>query len=266
MELIVDVDTLVYRFAIANLEVIQWDPQCYTYDGDAAKAGMEMDLFIENLQAELGCSDLYVGMSDLDNSFRRKVYRDYKANRAGNARPLLFGAMRSHATMKHGAVVMPGLEGDDVCAMRAAENGWKDCIIASIDKDFGSLPCAFYNWDKPAEGIRNQSVEAAERFFLYQILVGDQTDNYKGVRGIGPVKANALLDKVAGEYGKGLEAAWAKGILPAFEKTGQGAAEALMNARCAHLLRHGEYEQTKTGYRVKLWTPPGVEPFWMEVK
>jgi DNA polymerase-1 len=65
------------------------------------------------------------------------------------------------------------------------------CVVASIDKDMLQLPCWHFNfgrneWTKvsPEEGIK---------FFYTQILTGDRADNIVGLHGIGPKKAEKLL-------------------------------------------------------------------------
>ena len=84
---------------------------------------------------------------------------------------------------------------------------------------------------------------AADRFHLYQTLVGDQTDNYKGCPGVGPVKAETAL---------GANPTWAS-VVGCYEKAGLTEEDALVQARVARILRHGEYN--KMTCEVKLWTP-----------
>jgi DNA polymerase-1 len=67
------------------------------------------------------------------------------------------------------------------------------------------IPGKHYNWMLQRLGkvirearIYNVSLEEADRFFWTQLLVGDTTDNIKGVPGIGPKKAEALLRECSG--------------------------------------------------------------------
>lgn len=65
--------------------------------------------------------------------------------------------------------------------------------------------------------------------------------------GIGPKKAADLLDPFFG-----IDEAWPK-VVAAFKKAGFGEDEALVQARCARILRNGEFN-FKT-QKVALWKP-----------
>ena len=63
--------------------------------------------------------------------------------------------------------------------------------VVSIDKDLDQFVGWHYN---PKKKIRYLiSPNDAIRFFYYQMLVGDTADNVKGVKGIGPKKAERIL-------------------------------------------------------------------------
>ena len=77
---------------------------------------------------------------------------------------------------------------------------------------------------------------------MYQTLVGDSTDNYKGCPAVGAKTADKLLQ----ENG----ATW-QTVVDAFADKGLGEEIAIENARLARILRDGEYNfKTK---KVKLW-------------
>lgn len=75
-----------------------------------------------------------------------------------------------------------------------------DTIICTTDKDLDMIPGWHYTWEIKRLG---QTVRKAQKyyvnayeashFFYYQLLVGDSTDNIKGVVGIGKQKAEKLL-------------------------------------------------------------------------
>ena len=81
---------------------------------------------------------------------------------------------------------------------------------------------------------------------LYQTLVGDSTDNYKGCPGIGPKKASAMLD---------IDPSWDT-VAGAFQKAGLTEAEALVQAQVAKILRHEDYNFDLE--EVILWKRPTV--------
>ena len=69
----------------------------------------------------------------------------------------------------------------------------KDCIIASIDKDFGTIPGSHFNWSKDI-GVTSVDEKEADYNFYLQVLTGDATDGYAGCPGIGPKRAERLLE------------------------------------------------------------------------
>ena len=86
------------------------------------------------------------------------------------------------------------------------------------------------------------SLEQADRTHLTQALTGDITDGYSGCPGIGPKTAIKVLK----------EGDWIE-VVAAYEKVGLTEEDALIQARVARILRHGEYN--KKTKEVKLWTP-----------
>jgi DNA polymerase-1 len=92
----------------------------------------------------------------------------------------------------------------------------------------------------------NDLVEA-NRNWMIQALVGDTSDNYPGLKGYGPVKAGKLL----AEHDR-LWVMWDV-VLDAYREAGFTFADALLNARMARILRHGDYDFSSTN--VELWDP-----------
>jgi len=92
---------------------------------------------------------------------------------------------------------------------------------------------------------------------MKQVLTGDTVDNYKGCPGIGPKKADeflmpvheALLGLTVEEH---LAALWVT-VTMVYESKGFTAEDALIQARCARILRHGDYNFTTE--EVTLWKP-----------
>lgn len=82
---------------------------------------------------------------------------------------------------------------------------------------------------------------------MTQALVGDASDNYPGLKGFGPVKAEKLL---APHHT--LPAMWAA-VVDAYRKNGGTFADALLNARMARILRYGDYDFVAG--TVELWDP-----------
>ena len=132
------------------------------------------------------------------------------------------------------------LEADDTLGILATNGECSRNIIVSVDKDMLTIPCEYYNMDK--EVTETVDTKLADYMHLYQTLVGDSTDNYKGCPGVGPKKAADIL-KIP---------SWSR-VVTAFEKAGLTSDDALVQARVARILRANEYN-FDTG-EVILWEP-----------
>jgi hypothetical protein len=127
------------------------------------------------------------------NNFRDKiaVTAPYKGNRKGNEKPHHYSLLREYLTTSWGATVNEGIEADDMLAIRATELG-DDSVIVTLDKDLDQVVGWHYNFVKKIkyyvekdEGLLN---------FYKQFLTGDSVDNIEGAKGIGPKRADKLLN------------------------------------------------------------------------
>jgi len=122
-------------------------------------------------------------------NFRYLVCADYKAQRKDKPKPKHLDALRQHLIENFDASVSDGQEADDDIAIAATELSHN--VICSTDKDFLQVSTNHYNFVK--KSFRWQSPFEADLFFWTQMLTGDRVDNVKGIHGIGPVKAEKLL-------------------------------------------------------------------------
>lgn len=180
-----------------------------------------------------------MAFSDKEN-FRKKVNPEYKANRNGKLKPTGYTAGIHFMNEMYTCLQYPNLEADDILSIYATTYP-NDTVIVSGDKDMHCIPARFYNFLQ--DTFEEISVEQANYYVLFQTLIGDATDNYKGCPGIGPVAAKRILDK---------DCSW-ETVVNEFEKKGLTENDALLNARMAFLLRKGHYAMN-TG-EVKLFTP-----------
>ena len=124
-------------------------------------------------------------------------------------------------------------------------------IIISEDKDMKTIPGYLYNPNNPNLGVVKVSLDEANKFWMYQTLIGDTTDNYKGCKGIGDKKATAILEGLTT-----VEEMW-EAVVETYLSKGMKERDALMNARVARICRTEDYDfKTK---EVKLWKPPCVQ-------
>ena len=182
MNLLVDGDILTYRaaFSCAN---------------DSIEDAFEyMDGLIDEIVGEVlwdgDLSNLEVFLTGKGN-FRYDVQPTYKQNRSGKPKPEHLPDLREYLWQEYDAKMSEGQEADDDITIRATDLG-PSTVIASIDKDFLQVPCWHYNINRktmkrvtPFEGLK---------FVYSQILMGDAADNVFGLKGIGLVKSNKMLD------------------------------------------------------------------------
>lgn len=186
-------------------------------------------------------------------NFRHTVAKThgYKANRT-QPKPIHLPAARDYLVKEYGAVISSGCEADDLIAMEAMKGDPDATVIASIDKDYLTVPVWMFNfvkgtWEKPTEW------EALCNFYE-QILTGDVADNVKGIYRVGPVKARKIMEGAEDEidlYNLCVEA-----YAEDFRKNGYACQDfieytkaeerVLENAQLLHLQR----------YKGEMWEPP----------
>ncbi len=156
----------------------------------------------------------YFGYTGRGDVFRHEVATllPYKGNREG--RPLLLDEIKDYVCEKHHIELVEGIEADDACNIatvqgydawiKSGKNDKYKVIQVAVDKDTKGNNGWHYNPDKDdaprlIEGFgklwltEKDEVDGCGRLFFYwQVLHGDDTDNYK---------SNCFSDKKYG--GKG---------------------------------------------------------------
>lgn len=205
----------------------------------------------EEIVTATEADDAIICLSDRNN-FRHSILPTYKANRHAVRRPPLLTAVRETLQERKPFPVMcvETLEADDVCGIAAGSLRTVDrqTIIASPDKDLKTIPGLYYSC-RPGAEVEIISEHEADRHHLYQTLVGDTTDNYTGCPKVGPVKANAILDRI---MDLPPVERWNK-IVDEFVSRGFTAEYALTQARTARILRDSDWDAKSR--EVILWSP-----------
>jgi DNA polymerase-1 len=262
--LLLDSDIVAYRFAHANESATAWDEDTWTYIGNLDRAKMGVEAFLADISGFTECGQIYHYLSDTKANWRRDIMPQYKGERAGwkierpgilppkpgPKRPMLWKPLREWIAEEFAALTVGGLEGDDLLGMAATNPHMNlgETVIVSEDKDMLTVPGHHFNPRRPHDGIVEVTPRQAAYRHLYQTLMGDATDGYKGIPGVGPKGAEKILDDVDPE---GPEA-WEK-VVDAYKRKGLDEDVALMTARVAHVMQYGDYdEETK---EVKLWEP-----------
>jgi hypothetical protein len=126
-------------------------------------------------------------------NFRDEVAKSYpyKGTRIV-AKPTHYELIRTHLVDKWGAIIVEGFEADDALSVVQTCSGSCETVICSTDKDLDQIAGFHYNWMK--DDLYEVSKLDGLRFFWRQMLTGDASDNIKGIYGIGPKKADKILD------------------------------------------------------------------------
>ena len=185
-----------------------------------------------------GLWTLHAHEQDALASFISQYATVWEGNRTDKRKPLLLKWLREHLLDNYDAIMLENIEADDAIGLYS---DIPNCVIVSKDKDL--LTISGTHWDKD-KGFFEVTQEEADYNLHMQILTGDATDNYKGCTGVGPVKAAKILAQDMDPW---------DAIVGAFKKAGFGETEAIVQARCARILRPHEYNFDTN--EAQLWTP-----------
>jgi DNA polymerase-1 len=262
---LIDGDIVVYQSAAKAETTTDWGDDTIAITGSKSETRESIDCIVADLKNVCSADRVVLVFSDGSN-FRKKVYPPYKSNRVGKRKPVTYQYGRDYSDEKYECISRPNLEADDVLGILAttvAKGFAGDKVVCSIDKDMKTFPCSLYNWRHPEEGIAVIDVDHADHAFHMQILMGDSTDGYPGCPGVGPVKAERLLEDcwVLPPEKTGVEpyfdklTAWLT-IVEAYEKKGLTGEDAIVQARMARILRAEDFNFSTR--EPILWTPPST--------
>lgn len=252
MKALVDADSLLYRAVAGIQENVQWEDGSWSYFSNPTKTKELFDSFVEDILENTGCEE-YLLVFTGEYNFRYDVLESYKHNRASIKHPLLLlKTLKEYVQTKYNSYLAEGVEADDYCTwlMYKQPTKW---ILCHIDKDLNQAVGYHYNYNKKT--FYNVSLEEADYFFYYQTLAGDVTDGYKGCPGIGPKKADKVIQAVREEKGVDVtEADYWAAIVATYESKTLTEEDALQQARMARMLRPSEFNGTEI---TQLWKPKG---------
>ena len=242
-----DLEFYAYRHCSAAVECMDWGDGdwCDVFRHGEAMANLRQQVIA--LLAKFPRPEyLVVFCRGQGENFRKKLLPEYKANRKKRRPPgnyTKFLAEANTMARQLGCDVWrhPGIEGDDIIGLYLREGD----VVVSGDKDMRTLAGAHLLPDGTVEIV---SEFQANRKLYEQILTGDTSDGYKGCPKYGEVAARKALADCHTE-----QAMWEK-VLGCYLKSGLDVEFALAQARCARILRAGEYDlkaQTPV-----LWNPP----------
>ena len=244
---LIDGDIIAYKAAFVSTDTFE-DQEIY--DPLAVKTNVE--LMVRDW-SQLAKGRPIICLSDATGRyFRHTVYPAYKGNRSDREKPKALACAYECLANNYDSVRYEGLEADDVMGILSGSTELSDPVIVSIDKDMLTIPGKVLNPNKMRRPVRITK-PAADRLMLKQALMGDSTDGYPGVPGIGPVKA----DKILNEHSD-LRSAW-----QAVVETFGSEEDALTMTRLARILRSDDYNIEKG--EVRLWHPTNKD-IWLTAK
>lgn len=177
---LIDGDILVYRIGFASQDV------------NEKLAIARMAEFVEELVMRPEVGD-YQGFLTGSNNYRMEIAKTapYKGNRTAE-KPIHYNLMREYLNKAWGFTIVENQEADDAIGIAAyAFEDLDNYLIMSVDKDLDMIRGWHYNF------IKNKKYYVDEFDAIYnfykQILTGDRVDNIVGLKGIGPKKAEKIL-------------------------------------------------------------------------
>ncbi len=185
-------------------------PPLTTRNGEPINAVYGLVSMFLRIISDLKPDSIVVAFDEKEPTFRQKEFKAYQAQRPPTADELSSQFGKARDFFKAAGVPIyskPGFEADDVIgtiARKAKEN----VVIVTGDRDILQLINDRVKLYMPIAGLVNAKLygvaEATERMGVppeqipdYKALVGDPSDNYPGVAGVGPKTAEKLLK----EYG-----------------------------------------------------------------
>lgn len=188
-QVLVDGDTFAYRAAFSCEDS--------SLDDAIDKLDELIDDALNKVMWEVSEDGFQVFLTGKGN-FRYDIAttHEYKGNRKGAEKPRHLQGIRDHMIAEWGAIVSEGEEADDLIGIWSTDYG-SDCLVVSVDKDMMQLPCHHYNPNR--RSFSRVSKVEGNRFFYSQILTGDKADNIIGLYGIGPKKAEKILEDCESE-------------------------------------------------------------------
>jgi len=166
-----------------------------------------VSMFLRVIQ-DLKPDYIAVAFDEKEKTFRHKEFEKYQSQRPPTADELSSQFGKARDFFKAVGVPIyskPGFEADDVIGT-IADKSKDDVVIITGDRDILQLVNDKIKLYMPIVGLANaklyDAAAATERMGVppeeipdYKALVGDASDNYPGVGGIGPKTAEKLLEK-----------------------------------------------------------------------
>lgn len=195
---IIDVSNFIFRafFAIRPLTAP---------DGTPVNAVYGVLTMLHRLVQDMQPTHVCVARDTKEESVRKEIYADYKANRTEAPDDLKpqFALIEELLNRLHlPSIAIPRIEADDIigCLVKQYHQDFDEILIASGDKDLMQFVDGKVKMLDTMKGVTYGPADVEEKMGVpphqivdYLALIGDSSDNIPGVPGIGPKGASALL-------------------------------------------------------------------------
>jgi DNA polymerase-1 len=192
---------------INKIAIIDGDIVAYRCAASANKPGDTADVateraynLITQIMRGVDTNAFRILLSGKKN-FRKAVYSEYKQNRKEQVRPPFLDEVKQCLKQDWNAEESDIYEADDLMAIYQGGQ----TVICTLDKDLLQVPGEHYRWEFSGPGWTkpelHQTVTELDglRWFYRQMLIGDTSDNIKGVKKVGPVMSNRIIDPLDDE-------------------------------------------------------------------
>ena len=246
--LLYDADEILYKASKVSETSVEFDGvECLHSDDEALWRIIHEA--IDHAKARTKCSKVHLAFSDRFGNFRKQVLGSYKEHRKATRKPCGYWDAKDRMASHWVSIEYPDLEADDVMGIHHADYA---CIVSS-DKDLKTIPTAIFS--PYHDALYAITPENADWNFLFQTLTGDSVDGFKGCPRVGKVKAAKILNSVCPIEGflegSAFPRAWEL-VVEAYEGQKLTEDDAIQQARCARILRPGEWCPIEG---VLLWKP-----------
>lgn len=253
--LYLDIEADAFGMTRRHEFVFQISDYKFTYESRLDLVLKDLEALLKRLQEHAPQHRMVICLGHKEN-FRYAVFPQYKSNRRGIQRAACYNALRAYLTRNYETIVLPGTEADDVLGIM--HNRDQGDLLYSPDKDLRTIAGVHMNADGELEEVNELD---ANRSFYRQVLTGDSTDGYGGLPGVGAKHKifeddkwltcrheEQFWDFVQWQYEKARKKLYEKFDVVSPSKY------ALTMARCARILRPGEYDFDNE--RPILWKGP----------
>lgn len=189
---ILDGDTLLYIEALkAQDGSFKYDPE-FEVEFDLDQIMQNILDSIQTILFNTKCTRYSIYLTGSKN-FRYSILPSYKWRRTNTIKPVILDTLKQMMIEKHKAILVDGLEADDLCIMDMSNvEDEVTKVICHIDKDLNQVSGLHYNYK--TKKLYEVSEEEAHRYLITQVLTGDTSDCYLGCPKVGDTKVPSIIE------------------------------------------------------------------------